>query len=279
MHDLTRPGWVEDVRGEQFDLIVLADVLEHLSRPQEVLATIREANLLAPGGRIVLSMPNASHEMVISSLLIDDFRYTDTGVMDDTHIRWFTMKSMQRLLQSEGFTIETSQTITRTLEQTSHKHVRFDLDPALRRSILEKVPHAAVYQYVFGVAPLDESRAALVARDDEAVREAGAISDAFLETYVKHKAHLEAELGRRDERITELTALLAESRAHAERELKAAGAEQGRLERELRAAKAAQTKTQAQLTKQQRQLAAARPYLRGRTVAGRLKRRIRRALR
>jgi methionine biosynthesis protein MetW len=86
-----------------FDTIVLADVLEHLSAPAQLM-TIAKCGL-APGGSIVLSVPNVAHWSVRLKLLFGQFDYTDCGIMDATHLRWFTRDSLNRFLSNLGFRV------------------------------------------------------------------------------------------------------------------------------------------------------------------------------
>jgi SAM-dependent methyltransferase len=88
--------------GRQFDMVILADVLEHLAWPEGVLRSYRE--FLKPGGSIIVSLPNIGLWSVRLSLLAGRFEYADTGVLDRTHLRFFTRRTMRRLLAQAGFT-------------------------------------------------------------------------------------------------------------------------------------------------------------------------------
>jgi SAM-dependent methyltransferase len=89
---------------QSFDCILYADILEHLAEPGRWLARHRE--LLAPGGEIVASIPNVNHYSVLKSLAWDgDWRYSDSGLLDSTHLRFFTWKSIVRLFDDAGLTI------------------------------------------------------------------------------------------------------------------------------------------------------------------------------
>ncbi len=87
-----------------FDVVMFADVLEHLADP---LALLRiAATALAPGGAIVASVPNVAHWSVRADLLRGRFVYRDSGIMDATHLRWFTHDGIALLFKSAGFRIE-----------------------------------------------------------------------------------------------------------------------------------------------------------------------------
>jgi 2-polyprenyl-3-methyl-5-hydroxy-6-metoxy-1,4-benzoquinol methylase len=82
--------------GGQFDFILLADVLEHLRDPRELLR--RALSGLRPGGEIIISLPNVAHFYVRLSLLLGRFEYSERGILDRTHLRFFTLSSMTRMV-------------------------------------------------------------------------------------------------------------------------------------------------------------------------------------
>jgi 2-polyprenyl-3-methyl-5-hydroxy-6-metoxy-1,4-benzoquinol methylase len=97
--------------GLKYDLIIMGDLLEHLKRPDLFLAQISEH--LAPGGRVIVSVPNIANYSIRLRLLCGEFRYTDTGIMDRTHLRFFTWHSFTELLSQCGFSIEKRTFISR----------------------------------------------------------------------------------------------------------------------------------------------------------------------
>lgn len=91
--------------GGGYDCVVLNDVLEHLVDPWTALARIR--SLLKPGGTVVASVPNLRYFRVLKSLVQDgDFTYVDKGILDKTHLRFFTKKTIPALFQPSGLQIE-----------------------------------------------------------------------------------------------------------------------------------------------------------------------------
>jgi SAM-dependent methyltransferase len=90
--------------GARFDAIIFSDVLEHLYDP---LGALRFYNrFLRPGGHFLISVPNALNWQSRLAFLFGRFEYHDTGVMDRTHIRFFTFRSAKRLLAAAGCSIE-----------------------------------------------------------------------------------------------------------------------------------------------------------------------------
>lgn len=86
-----------------FDVVVAGDVLEHLLDPGAVLDRLRP--LVKPDGRLLVSLPNVANVTVRLSLLAGRFEYGPRGILDGTHVRFFTRKTGRRLLASHGFTI------------------------------------------------------------------------------------------------------------------------------------------------------------------------------
>ena len=94
------------LRGRAFDCIVFNDVLEHLVDPESVL--VNAAELLRPGGVVVASIPNMRFLPVLKSLVMRaEWRYTSEGVLDRTHLRFFTHKSIAEMFVASGYLVRT----------------------------------------------------------------------------------------------------------------------------------------------------------------------------
>lgn len=89
--------------GKRFDVVVFADVLEHLLSPEKMLE--RAASLLRENGRIIVSLPNVALWRVRLNLLFGSFNYTKYGVLDDSHLHLYTFASAQRLVERCGYRI------------------------------------------------------------------------------------------------------------------------------------------------------------------------------
>jgi 2-polyprenyl-3-methyl-5-hydroxy-6-metoxy-1,4-benzoquinol methylase len=87
-----------------FDCIICADILEHLYDPWSVLIKLK--NHLKDAGCLLLSVPNVQHWSMIARLLAGRWDYRDEGILDSTHIRFFTRKSLRGLIERCGFQIE-----------------------------------------------------------------------------------------------------------------------------------------------------------------------------
>lgn len=91
----------------KFDVVLLADVLEHLADPFSLVTLARRA--LDAGGRVIASVPNVAHWSVRYDLARGRFEYRDSGIMDATHLRWFTEAGARLLFERAGFTVESIQ--------------------------------------------------------------------------------------------------------------------------------------------------------------------------
>jgi methionine biosynthesis protein MetW len=87
----------------QFDVVVFADVLEHLPDPAGMLALA--ASGLRSGGLVLISVPNVAHWSIRLDLIRGRFDYTDCGIRDATHLRWFTRKTLEHLLHTQDLEI------------------------------------------------------------------------------------------------------------------------------------------------------------------------------
>lgn len=93
----------ERLKEKKFDKILLQDVLEHLNHPDIVLADC--AKLLKPNGQILVSVPNVANITVRLLLLFGLFEYTERGIMDKTHVRFYTRRTIKKLLESCGYCV------------------------------------------------------------------------------------------------------------------------------------------------------------------------------
>ncbi len=95
--DLDKP--LPQLNG-QFDVIVYGDILEHLRNPMEVFTGFNRC--LRPEGQVIVSVPNMAHLWVRLNLLLGRYEYADRGILDRTHLRFFTLSSFRRFLSEAG---------------------------------------------------------------------------------------------------------------------------------------------------------------------------------
>jgi glycosyltransferase involved in cell wall biosynthesis len=91
------------LRGKRFEKILLLDVLEHLAAPESVLRPCRD--LLEPHGKVIISVPNVANITVRLMLLLGRFDYQPRGILDRTHLRFFTRKTARRMIRDCGFEV------------------------------------------------------------------------------------------------------------------------------------------------------------------------------
>ncbi|MBD9355766.1 methyltransferase domain-containing protein [Methylomonas albis] len=94
---------LHEIPEEYYDCIVIADILEHLVDPGTVLASLKRK--LAQDGKIVASIPNIQNWGIVSELIQGRWDYCNEGILDRTHLRFFTRKSVEELFWSAGFNI------------------------------------------------------------------------------------------------------------------------------------------------------------------------------
>lgn len=144
--------------GRTFDAVVFGDVLEHLRNPEEVLRSA--VGLLAPGGSIVISVPNVSHGSLRLALLQGRWDYRETGLLDRTHLRFFTRDSLTTLLRSAGLV---ATDVRATVLDPLGTEVEVSADE-LPWAVVDWVRHqedALVYQFVVRAVPGDDEGAPL----------------------------------------------------------------------------------------------------------------------
>lgn len=91
--------------GQRFDYVLCGDILEHLKNPYSVVARI--PGWLKDDGRFICSVPNVRHWRVLRDVIVrGEWEYREAGIMDRTHLRFFTRRSCYRMLEDAGFTVE-----------------------------------------------------------------------------------------------------------------------------------------------------------------------------
>lgn len=99
--------------NDYFEVIIMNDVIEHITYPKEVLTILKDK--LTKNGVLVTSIPNVRYSKNIFNLIFKrDWKYTESGILDNTHFRFFTKKSIKRMYSEVGFKIETMKGINRT---------------------------------------------------------------------------------------------------------------------------------------------------------------------
>jgi 2-polyprenyl-3-methyl-5-hydroxy-6-metoxy-1,4-benzoquinol methylase len=149
--DLNDPAWGPTVAKDgKFQVVVAADVLEHLYDPWKTLVAMKA--LLDEEGYIVVSLPHIGHNAVVASIFREDFEYQEWGLLDKTHIRFFGIHNIQRLFNDAGYEIVEAEFITRAPGSTELAKHWNQIPDDLRQS-LERNPFGNVYQVVVKAQP------------------------------------------------------------------------------------------------------------------------------
>ena len=134
--------------GSGFDVVIAADVLEHLREPEKLLADIR--NVLRPEGRLIVSVPNFGHWYPRTRTLAGAFDYDQRGILDRTHYRFFTRKSLDRVVRNAGFEVRRRREVGLPFEVLSgeNKSLFARVLRALDRFLVSLRPTLFAYQFV-----------------------------------------------------------------------------------------------------------------------------------
>lgn len=138
--------------SDRFDVVLMGDVLEHMADPAALL--LRAASLLNPGGSVVISIPNVGHGSVRLALLQGRWQYKDRGLLDRTHLRFFTRPAVEALVRDAGLRIVDMRATT-----SDPLGSEVEVDPAeLPPGVVDWVraqPDTNVYQFVLRAVPDD----------------------------------------------------------------------------------------------------------------------------
>lgn len=144
--DLNSPEWHKVLADSgKFEVIVAADVLEHLYDPWTLLRELHP--LLTDDGQVVVSLPNVGHNAVISCLLTNDFEYRPCGLLDQTHVRFFGISNIQEMFETAGFKIIEVEFVVAAPERTEFA-ARWRSLPMETRRALSLNRFGSVYQVV-----------------------------------------------------------------------------------------------------------------------------------
>ena len=130
---------------KKFDFIVFGDVLEHVYKPDDVVKKM--ISYLNDDGHIIISLPNLSHASIKAALLLNDFSYTDVGLLDKTHIRFFTSKTIPEFLANNLLKIQDFQCTALGMEGFQPDNPYPNLPINVKQNIFAD-PHSFVCQYV-----------------------------------------------------------------------------------------------------------------------------------
>ncbi|CAH1904805.1 Methyltransferase domain-containing protein [Candidatus Nitrotoga sp. HW29] len=137
----------EALGDKRFDAITLADVLEHLIDPARTLIKVRP--FLKEGGHLIASIPNIAHAAICWELAHGRFDYQKFGLLDNTHIRFFTKKNIVKLFEETGYRIISIDRVIKVPQETEFTvHCNSAQDQSFLDWISEQNPEAHTYQFI-----------------------------------------------------------------------------------------------------------------------------------
>jgi len=150
--------WLNVFGNQRFDFIIFADVLEHLYDPKDVLDKAKA--LLNDGGQILASVPNIGHNDIVAKLYMDEFRYTNTGILDNTHVHFFTWSTLKEMIVECGYSIVDVQYTffnNYQTEQFKDANDQYKLG-VVAENLLKWRLFGQVYQYIVCICPCEEKQ-------------------------------------------------------------------------------------------------------------------------
>lgn len=140
--------WYNELKQERYDYIIILDVLEHLRNAAALLEHVGE--LLKDEGVLLLSVPNIAHNSVIINLLNNRFVYTDVGLLDETHVHFYTHDSLCQILEAAGLYPFEKDAIQLRVGENELSCNYSDVPPAIE-AFLRTRDYGDVYQFLFKI--------------------------------------------------------------------------------------------------------------------------------
>lgn len=164
--DLDRVDWLPSIAGRRFDAVLACDVLEHLRAPENLLAQLSE--FVSPMGRLIVSIPNIAYAGVLAAMRNGIFDYSDKGQLDRTHVRFFTRRSIEKVLLDCGWAPRIWEANRVPIERSEFAWYWSSLSGEQRQALLAGWQEFDVYQWMVVVTPSVDSASweLLDARDD-----------------------------------------------------------------------------------------------------------------
>ena len=157
--DLNDQDWPKLLENESaFDVLVCADVLEHVLNPAEVLSDI--VKFMGKKTSLVVSLPHVGHSAIHACLFHSDFEYGDWGLLDRTHLHFFGISNITSLFSTAGLKIIEAEFVTCEPEQTEFADLWAKLPESLKQE-LRANPFGVVYQIVLRAVRLENEGEAI----------------------------------------------------------------------------------------------------------------------
>ena len=196
--DLDSDAWLAEIEGQKFDVILCADVLEHIKDPVALLASLKP--FLHADSRLLASIPNIAHASIRLELLQGHFDYESLGLLDDTHLHFYTCDGLVSMLMQAGYVCcDIQYSIQDLADEAIDQHLaNAGLVASELAYELLHAPNAVAYQFIVEARP---AQAALLQHLPKALTPKPLVSSGVF-------------YGEKQEKIVRLERLLAEEQEH-----------------------------------------------------------------
>lgn len=171
--NLDSTNWQEALADRRFDMVLACDVLEHLRKPEDVIQSLGE--YLNPMGQLLISVPNIAYAGVLAAMRAGIFDYSEKGQLDKTHLRFFTKRSIEKILLDCGWAPRVWEANRVPVECSEFAGYWSALSGDQRQALLSGWQDFDVYQWMVVVTPsvdtpiweLKETRGMVIGLRDE----------------------------------------------------------------------------------------------------------------
>ncbi|MEI6088680.1 MAG: class I SAM-dependent methyltransferase, partial [Bacteroidota bacterium] len=145
--------WPDSIYQRKYDVVFLGDVIEHLKDPGLLLKKLLK--LLKKNGRVYISTPNIAHISIRLELLGGNFEYESMGILDSTHLKYFTLSSLSNLVNKSGYDVlRIDYSLSDYPKEVTEKLLnKYGLSANNKFWDLMKLPEARAFQYKFSLSP------------------------------------------------------------------------------------------------------------------------------
>ena len=135
----------------KFDIVILGDILEHLVNPWRALNSVEQ--ITHESSKILISMPNSGHWYFRLKVLLGKIEYTNNGLFDKTHLRFFTRKSSEELIKGSNFKVVSTNYSSIPWENIFKSGIVSKVLSIFERFLIFLRPQLFAYQFIFLVEP------------------------------------------------------------------------------------------------------------------------------
>ena len=165
--DLNGRDWCDALAGKRFGAILACDVLEHLCQPEAALTALR--TFAEPAARLVVSMPNVAYAGLVAALRLGAFDYAEKGLLDHTHMRFFTRSSLARALMTTGWAPELWEGNHVPVELSEFVWHWNQIGDVQRQTLITGWADFDVYQWMTVASPMGDAASSRIRSADEEI--------------------------------------------------------------------------------------------------------------